>query len=156
METDFGKYLRLFGNLFFLFIGFIVSLILLFLGIRLFFGVLSYVPMVSYVYTIFILTVPAALFISAYIIYLKRTPGHPSKPIRLISYFIFIMALITWAVVYVLDMIDFFKFGRTDIGAYKSFNMFFLFGNVVCFFLIGIIQAFTTSKEIDWRERNNL
>ena len=107
MEDHFGKYLRLFGTIFFSVIGFIVVLALLLLGIKLVFGLMSYIPWITYVYMVFILLVPSGLFIPAYFIYLKRTVDHPNKTIRFISYLIFTAAIITWSVFLVLDMITF-------------------------------------------------
>ncbi len=69
MEDRFGKYLRLLGSIFFLVLGFIVAVILLLLTVRLFFGLMSYIPWITYIYMIFIILVPAALFIPAYIVY---------------------------------------------------------------------------------------
>lgn len=150
---DQGKYLRLFATLFFTFIGFVVAFILLLLAVKLFFGLLSYIPRFMYVYMLFLLLVPAALFISAYIVYFRKTTNHPSKPVRLISYVIFSIALIVWASVFVIDMVAFFKHFYNTIDKYNSYDLFFLAGNVALFFLVGIIQALTTEKEKDWRER---
>ena len=153
MEDQFGKYLRLFGTIFFSVIGFIVMLVLLLLGIRLFFGLMSYIPWVTYVYMVFIIMVPAGLFIPAYIIYFRRTGSHPGKTIRFISYILFTVAICTWSVFLVLDMITFFRYAYNAIGMYRSYDMVFLAANVSCFFLIGVLQAFTAAKEKDWMER---
>ena len=153
MQQDQGKYLRLFGMLFFTFIGFIVAFVLLMLGIKLFFGLLSYIPWFTYVYMLFLLIVPASLFITAYIYYYRKTTRHPSKPVRIISYVIFCLALIVWGTLFTMDMISFFTHFYNTIGEYYTYDIFFLAGNVALFFLIGIMQAFTTEKEKDWRER---
>ena len=153
MEDRFSKYLRLFGSIFFLVIGFIVSLILLLVAVKLLFGLLSYIPWFTYAYMIFIILVPAGLFIPAYIIYFKRTATHPAKYVRWISYLIFTVAIIIWSIFLVLDMITFFKYAYASIGMYRSYDMIFLAINVASFFLVGIMQAFTTKKEQDWMER---
>lgn len=155
MEDDFGKLLRLFGNIFLSLVGFIIALALLLLGIKLIFGLMEYIPWFTYVYMVFIILVPAALFIPAYIIYFTRTKKHPNKFIRSVSYLFFLMALVTWSVFLVLDIITFFKHAYPAIGMYLSYNMSFLAANVACFFLIGVMQAFTTPKEKDWMERNS-
>jgi len=154
MEDHFGKYLRLFGSIFFSVIGFIVAIALLLLGVRVLFGIMSYIPWFTYVYMIFIILVPAGLFIPAYIVYFKRTGAHPSKVVKWISYLLFSIAILTWTVFLVLDMITFFRFAYASIGMYKSYDMIFLAANVVCFFLVGVMQAFTTAKEKDWMERS--
>lgn len=153
MDDQFGKYIRLFGTLFFTLIGFIVSLLLLMLGLRLFFGLLSFIPWFTYIYMIFIIMVPSALFISVFIVYMRRTAFHPSRIIRYISYTLFSIALIAWGGCLFFDLKTFFSFAYVEIGKYNSYNMIFLASNVACIFLVGIMQAFTTAKEKDWMER---
>lgn len=154
MNDQFGKYLRLFGTLFFTFIGFIVAFILLMLGIRLFFGVLSYIPWLSYLYMILILMFPTALFVSVYIIYFKRTGNHPSKTVKMLSYTIFITALIFWGFFFVSDLVLFFRRFYGTIDRYDTYNLLFLACNVGAIFLVGIIQAMSQQKEKDWTEKH--
>ncbi|MEI2750179.1 MAG: hypothetical protein V9E88_15640 [Ferruginibacter sp.] len=154
MEDQQGKYLRLFGTMFFVFIGFIVSILLVLTGLRFFFGLFKFIPWFTYIYIVFILLVPSALFISVYLIYFKRSKFHPSKSVRIISNVFFITALACWAFCLGRDMITFFQKGYTDIGRYFSYNMIFLVANVAGIFLIGVLQALTTAKEKDWMERN--
>lgn len=153
MEDHFGKYLRLFGTIFFSVIGFILAFILLLLGVKLLFGLMSYIPWFTYVYTIFIILLPSALFITAYLIYFKRTVTHPNKVIRWISYTLFSVGLILWAIFLVWDMGLFYKYTYTVIGMYHSYDMIFLIANVACFFIVGVMQALTTAKEKDWMEK---
>jgi hypothetical protein len=154
MEDQFGKYLRLFGTIFFSVIGFIIAFVLLMLGVKLLFGLMSYLPWFTYMYMIIIVLVPAALFISCFIIYFKRTISHPNKPIRYISYAIFTVALISWGIVLVADLSIFIKHAYGTIGMYYSYDMIFLSANVATFFIVGIMQAFTTPKEKDWLEKH--
>jgi hypothetical protein len=154
MEDKYGKYVRLFGTLFFAMVGFIVALILLLLGVRLIFGLLSFIPWSVYIYMLFIIAVPAVLFIGIYIIYFRRTTSHNSAVVRYISYGIFSIALIFWAIFFVLDLIKFFKYAYPDIEKYRSYDMIFLSANVAAIFLIGVMQAFSSPKEKDWMERN--
>lgn len=155
MEDRYGKYVRLFGTLFFTMIGFILAFTLLLLGIRLIFGLLSFISWSAYIYTLFIMMVPAVLFISIYIIYFKRTAAHPSAFVRYISYGIFSVALIFWVIFFVMDIITFFKHAYTDIEKYNGYDMIFLSANVAAIFLIGVMQAFSAPKEKDWMERNS-
>ena len=154
MDDQFGKYLRLFGTLFFTFIGFIVAFILLMLGIRLFFGVLSYIPWLSYLYMILILMFPTALFTSVYIIYFKRTGVHPLKTVRVLSYIIFSTALLFWGFFFVSDLVLFFRRFYGTIDRYGTYNLLFLSCNVGAIFLVGIIQALSQQKERDWMEKH--
>lgn len=154
MEDSFGKYLRLFGSLFFLVIGAIVGLILLLLGIKLVFGLLSYIPWINFVYTSFIVLLPAVLFIAVYIYYIKRTKRHPSTAARYISYILLAAALICWIIFLSLDLVLLIKHASAEIGTYHSYDMIFLISNIAMIFVVGIIQALAMPREKDWMERN--
>ena len=151
---DNGKYLRLFGTLFFTFIALVTAFILLMLGLRFFFGLLRFLPWFTYVYMVFIMMVPATLFISIFIIYARRTRSHPSKPTRIISYIIFAVALILWPVVFIRAVMFLSKQVYNGIDRYYSYDMIFLAANVACLFLVGVMQAFASEKETDWMDRN--
>ena len=150
---DNGKYLRLFGTMFLMFIGFILTIIIILLALKFFFGLLSYIPGVVHLFTLFIICVPAALFITVYLIFFRRTRSHPSAPVRIVSYILFTIALAAWVFFFVKDIILFFKHLYTTVGEYVSYDLFFLSGNVFLIFLVGIIQALTVKKEPDWLER---
>lgn len=151
-----GKYIRLFGTLFFTFIGFIIAVILLLLGIRLLFGVLSYIPWLSNIFTLFIICVPAALFISVFLLYFYRTKSHPSAPARIISYIFFTAALAAWLYVLLVDVILFFKSYYVAIGEYMSYDMLFLTSNVILLVITAMIQGLTLKKEEDWMEKHKV
>ena len=153
MGDQFGKFIRLFGNIFFSFIGFIVLISLLLLGLRFFMGALDYLSWFRYFYLSLMLMIPSVLFITVFIIYFKRTKFHPSKPVRIISDTIFVSAILSWLVVLVMDSIQFLKHGYPDIDKYYSYNLLYLVINVTTIFIVGIIQALTTAKEKDWMER---
>jgi hypothetical protein len=144
--TDTDKYIRLFGTIFFTFVGFIVALGLLILGLRTIFGVLDYMPWFSIMFTLFIICVPAVLFITVYIIYVKHTKPHPSKAVKIFSHSIFIIALGAW--------LYFWIHHYASIGEYHCYNLAFLAANVFIIFLVGIIQALSTKKEVDWMEKS--
>jgi hypothetical protein len=153
MEDRYSKYFQLTFNLFFTLLGFIVALALLMLGLKYIFRLLDYIPWFVYVYMMFIFIIPAALFITIFLIYFKRTTQHPSYIIRVISYFIFAVALLVWATAFVRDMITFFKTGAREISNYYSYNIILLASSVAAIFLVGVMQAFTTHKEKDWMDR---
>ncbi len=153
MEDNFGKYLRLFGTLFFTFIGFLIVLILLMLGVKLIFGLLGYISWVTYLYMSLIILFPSAIFVTAYIIYFRRTRKHPSKPVRIISYILFSIALLAWAYYLISDLIIFFKHFYNTIEYYNTYNLLFLFINIACIFFVGVMQALSTEKEKDWMQR---
>lgn len=154
MKDDTGKYFRLFGMLFLAMIGFLVALTLLFLGIRLVFGLVNELPWISYVYILFILSVPAAIFITAFTVFCSRTRSHPFRPVRIISYVLFVVFLCAWAVFYIMDIVTFFRTTQTQIVDYNSWNLIFLTASVACLFIAGVIQALSSAKEEDWLARN--
>ncbi len=151
---DPGKYIRLFGTLFLAFLGFIIGLILLFLGIRLVFGVLNELTWFTYVFAVFVLSVPATIFITAFTIFFFRTKKHNSSSVRLISFILFALFAGAWVVFYVMDMISFFTKGQTQIVDTHSWDTIFLTASISCLFIVGIIQALSAPKEQDWLERH--
>ena len=154
MEDQQGKYLRLFGTLFLCFLGFIASVVLLLLLVKLLFGVLSYIPWLNYMYTLAIILLPGALSISIFYIYWKRTKFHPSPVARAISYAVFAFFIVGWMGVMVYDIIHFFRFAHPGIERYLSYEKMALVSTVASIFLVGVLQALTTEKEKDWMERS--
>lgn len=156
MEDQFSKYLRLFGNIIFsalgLFMGFLLSLVLL----RYFFGMLDQLSWFSFLFSAFIIFLPGVFFLMVFCLFFKRTLSHPSKASRIISYCLFIMAIVSWLYVLYADAVTFFKQGYTDIGKYMSYELLFLTSHVALIFLIGILQALTTNKEKDWMEKHSV
>jgi hypothetical protein len=153
--NDYGKYVRLFWMILLAIVCFLIAIVLLFLGARLVFGLVNALPWISFIYTLLILTVPAAIFITAFIIYFVRTRSHPSRPVRILSYFLFAVFLCAWLVFYTMDIITFFRTSQTQIEPYRSWDIIFLTANVACLFIVGILQALNSAKEEDWLERNN-
>jgi hypothetical protein len=139
--------------MFFSLLGFILLLSILFWGIRLMFGALDSMSWFSYFYMIGMLLLPSSFFIFVYVVFFKRTRSHPSKPVRLISNLLFTVAISTWLVVLVADMISFFKMASKEISNYFSYNLLFLTINIATIFLIGVIQALTAEKEKDWMDK---
>jgi hypothetical protein len=155
MKED-GKYIRLFGTIFFSFLGFIAAFALLMVALKYTFRMLDHIPWFSLLFTLFIVCVPAVLFITVFLIYIQHTKPHPSKAVRIFSYLIFSIALAAWAYFWVLDIILFFKYHYNSIGEYHSFNLAFLAGNVATLFFIGIVQALNTKTELGWMEKSKL
>lgn len=153
MKDD-GKIIRLTGYLLFTVLGFLLGIVVVFLLLRVFFGLLSYIPWITYTYTIFIISVPASVFISVFIIFFRRTAFHPIRLIRFVSYGILLLFLLTWICVYILDMIDFFKNEKSEIEFYYSYDTLYLTINVVSIFIIGVMQALSMPKEADWMDKH--
>ncbi len=153
MEDKYSKYINLSLKLFLTFFVFVVSLLLLLFGLKLIFGLLDSIPWFVVLYLFIIIIVPAALFISIFLIYFRRTRSHPSLAVRWISYIVFSIALCGWGVSLVLDMIHFVSKQSREIGGYYGYNIFLLAGSVALIFLVGVMQALAGEKEKDWMER---
>jgi hypothetical protein len=153
MEDRLSKFLRLFGNVMLLLLLFLVLPFLVLILLRLLMGSLDSISWFSYVYLVFMLLLPTAVFTSVYIIFYKKTATHPSKSVRLISKIVFIAAILGWISTVIWDLSVFFQKRYTDIDKYFSFNLLYLASNGFAIFLIGIIQALTTEKEKDWFDK---
>lgn len=139
-------------------LSFIVALVLLFLFMKLVFGVMSYMPWLTYVFTVGVLSAPAAVFFPAWIIFIRRSAGHPVQWVRIFSYILMSAMLLLWGMFYIYDLITFFRTGSAAIKNYLSWEMVFLASNVALIFIAGVIQALSLPPEKDWmakaRERS--
>lgn len=153
MEPLFSKFLRLFGNILFSFIGFIILSALVLLGLRVLMGALDNMHWFRYVYMCVMLLLPAGLFICVFYIFYQRTKKHPAKYIRFISNFLFAIWTVMWMVLLVLDFLNFLKNGYPDIDKYYSYQILVLSSSVAIIFFIGVLQALTTANEKDWMEK---
>jgi hypothetical protein len=100
-----------------------------------------------------VVTLAPAVFMTVYYIFFKRTKTHPEATVKVISRILFVAGFLISVVVLVLDMISFFTKFSPDIGGYYGFSLVYMAGNVAMLFLIAIVQAFTTKKEVDWMDR---
>lgn len=153
MEDRFVKYSKLYALIFLLFLSIPVFLAIV---IAAFYGV-SRVVSSSYIDMAFglsVITLPPALFSSVCYIFFKRTTKHPVAWVRIFSKILFVAGIAISAYVLVVDMIGFFAKFSIDIDAYTCYSLPYMAGNVAALFLIAIIQAVTTNKEIDWMDRN--
>jgi hypothetical protein len=153
MEDRLSKFLRLFGNVMLLAIVLILLPFLILLLLRLLMSSLDSISWFSYVYIVFMLLLPFAVFVSVYLIFFKKTKFHPVKTVRLFSNVVFFIATISWVMVLIWDFITFIKKGYTDIDKYNSYNLLYVASNGFAIFLTGIIQALTTEKEKDWFDK---
>lgn len=154
MDTREDKYIGLILRLIALVLGFLLVLVLFFLLMRGIFGLLKFVPWLTYLYMSGIILLPFCLFTGVYLVYWRRTKRHPSAVVKFISYGIFSAALAGWAYCLYNDAGTFFTHAYSSIDKYISYNMFILAGNVFAIFLVGIIQALTSEKEKDWLQRD--
>ncbi len=153
MYNQSGKFFRLFATIFFSVVGFVLAIGLLMLLLRLIVSSFDQIPWFTYFYMCIIILLTPCLFITVYSIFLKKTVYHPSKPVKMISYLVFTMAILSWLTVLTIDFIEFFKNGYPDIDRYYGYNLLFLFINVAIIFFSGVMQALTTEKEKDWMEK---
>lgn len=152
MDDKFVKYSKLYILLFFLFLSVPVIIGLI---VGTFYGVFKLVSSapVDYIFELLIISIPTAVFSSAYIIFFKRTKQHPVALVRGISKTLFVIGFGFCAVFLVLDMVSFFLKRSYDVSEYLCFTVPFLAGNIGGLFAIALMQAFTTHKEKDWLEK---
>ncbi len=155
MEDRFLKYSRLYILIFLLFLS-----IPVFIGLVVFFfwGFSKMVSstIVDIAFGLGIVAIPAALFSAVYFIFFRRTRTHPSVWVRYLSYVVFAAGIIFSVYVLIRDLSKFFHSYSTDIAAYKGYSLLYMAGNVGALFIIALLQAFTTQKEVDWMERNRI
>ena len=152
MEDRFIKYSKLYALIFLLFL---CVPVLLGLIIAAFYGISKIVSstVADISFGLGVVSLTPAVFMSVYFIFFKRTKKHPAKAIKIISQIIFLAGFLISLVVLVFDMISFFTKFNTDITGYHGLSLTYLAGNVSILFLIAIIQALTTNKEVDWMDR---
>ncbi len=152
MEDRFIKYSKLYALIFLLFL---CVPVLLGLFIATFYGISKVVSstVADISFGLGIVSLTPAVFMSVYYIFLKRTKRHPVSAVRIISYILFVTGFIISLAVLVYDMRAFFTKYSTDIAGYLGYSLTYLAGNVAILFLIAIVQALTTNKEVDWMDR---
>jgi hypothetical protein len=153
MEDRFIKYSKLYALIFLMFLAVPVILGII---VAAFYGISKLVSssVVDIVFGLGVVTMAPALFSAVYVIFFKRTTKHPVAAVRIISKVLFVTGILIGVFVLVADMITFFTKFQIDITGYKCFSLAYMAGNVGGLFLIAIIQAFTSSREIDWMDRN--
>lgn len=154
MDDRFTKYSKLYILIFGLFLA-VPVIIALFIGFFYgFFKIFASHPLDVF-YELVVVVIPPALFAAVYYIFFKRTKQHPSKPVKLLSQGLFIIAFGICAVVLVTDLLHYFKLpnGTYDISSFNSYSLAFMAGNIALLFIVALTQAFTTNKEEDWLEK---
>jgi hypothetical protein len=152
MEDRFVKYSKLYALIFLLFL---CVPILLGLVIVAFYGISKLVSstVADITFGLGVVSLAPAVFMTVYYIFFVRTKKHPEPTVKIVSQIIFVAGFLISLVVLVFDMISFFTKFNTDIGRYYGLGLTYLAGNVAMLFLIAIVQAFTTKKEVDWMDR---
>ena len=153
MEDRFIKYSKLYALIFLMFLAVPVILGIL---IAAFYGLSKLVSssVVDIAFGLCVITLAPALFSSVFVIFYRRTKKHPVAWVRFVSIIFFVVGILVSTSVLIIDMISFFTKFNIDITAYRCFSLPYMAGNVAGLFLIAIMQAFTTNKEVDWMERN--
>lgn len=154
MHNQGGRFLRLFGNIFFSFLGVLLAVALVMLLLRLISTGFDAIPWFTYFYMCMILLIPPSLFGTVYFIFFKKTSLHPAAAVKYISYVLFIAGLLSWLTVLIVDFKEFFTNHYPDIDRYHGYNLLFLFIHVAVIFFTGVMQALTTEKEKDWMEKH--
>jgi hypothetical protein len=152
MEDRFIKYSKLYALIFLLFLCVPVFLGLL---IAAFYGISKIVSstVADISFGLGVVSLAPAVFMSVYFIFFKRTKNHPVSIVRIISKILFVAGFMISLAILAYDMRSFFTKYSTDIAGYLGYSLSYLAGNVALLFLIAIMQALTTSKEVDWMDR---
>ncbi|MEO6583017.1 MAG: hypothetical protein ABIO05_01760 [Ferruginibacter sp.] len=153
--NDASKYIRLFGMLLLTAVSFITGVLLLFFVIKLVFGFLNNLPWFTIVYSVFVLSVPAAIFIGAYTIFFRRLKNQTAKSVKIFSAIIFIAFIVAWLFYYIADLLAFVKTGKVDIVETHSWNLLLIVASIAALFLTGIVHALNSPKENDWLDKHN-
>lgn len=136
MDDRFIKYTKLSIIIFLLFLAVPVTFSLVFGVFYGFSGLISSRP-VDVIFEIFIISLPAIIFCTAFTIFFARTKYHPSKIVRVISYTVFIICIASCIFFLVTDLLYYFHVHRKDIENYQCFEIWFLAGNIGTIFKIG-------------------
>lgn len=152
MDDRFIKYTKLSVIIFLLFLAIPLTFSLVFGVFYGFSAIISSKP-IDLVFEIFIISLPALLFSTVYSIFFKRTTSHPSAIVRYISWFLFIAGIGISLYFLITDLLLYFKIHQHDVTNYECYGKWYLAGNVAAIFLIGVMQAFSTTKEKDWMDK---
>lgn len=152
-EDKLSRFIKLFGLILLSGLLVLIFLVLIMLGLRLFFDQVGNMPWMTWSYRVLILSLPAAIMISAYVIFLKRTGAHPSAPVKWISYLLISAACLWMLYAFTTDLISFVRKPVNVISSFLSYNKYILAGHVALLFFTGVLQALTTEKEKDWMDR---
>ena len=152
MEDRFIKYSKLYAIIFLMFLAVPVLLGLI---IAAFYGVSKLVSssVADISFGRAMVALAPAILSAVYVIFFIRTKNHPVAAVRIISQIVFVAAIAISVTVLVIDMIAFFTRFNIEITGYYGLGLGYLASNVGLLFLIAIIQAFTTKKEVDWMDR---
>lgn len=131
-------------------LGFILVLVVFFFIMRLIFDLMKFMPWLDYVFAVFMVCVPAAVFITAYSIFFNRTLHYQIKPVKLISLGLMAVVVVGWVYLLIHDLLHFFRTEKLTIDAYLSYEKTWLVASVALIFIIGIVQALSLPKEEDW------
>lgn len=103
-----------------------------------------------------IVAIPTIIFLFAYTVFFIRTKkNHPVAAVRVISYILFTLASVYCIVGFSISVLTYLKKGASmGINEYHTYTIYYLAGNIVMLFLIGIIQALSSPKEPDWMEQH--
>jgi hypothetical protein len=153
MEDKLSRFIKLFGLLLMSFLLVIAFLVLIMLGLRLFFDQVGNMPWMTWSYRMLILSLPTAVMTTAYVIFIRRTGDHPSSFVRWISYFLIGAAALWMLISFAMDVVAFVREPVNTITSFLSYNKYLLAGHVSLLFFTGVLQALTTEKEKDWMDR---
>ena len=153
MQDRFAKYTKLYIIIFLMFLSVPIFIALF---IASFYGIFKILPgtYLDITFGLCLVTLPAALFSTVCYIFYKRTKIHPVSAVRVISKILFVLGIIAALFFLTLDVKTFFTKFSIDVTNYYCFSLAYMAGNVAMLFIIAIVQAFTTKKELDWMDKH--
>jgi glucan phosphoethanolaminetransferase (alkaline phosphatase superfamily) len=149
MDDKFTKYSKLYVLIFLLFLSIPVAFGLI-IGVMYGFSTIVSSSYVDILFELVVISLPAAVFSTAYFIFFRRTKKHPSAVVKIISQILFLLGFCYCITIMGISIRDYFTVKPHDITKYATFSLLFLAGNIALLFFLAIIQAFTTKKEEDW------
>jgi hypothetical protein len=149
-EEKIGRYIRLFGNIFFSFVCLLLSLVAIFFLIKYLFGFLDSFSFTEVFFRSVMILAPGIFFLAVVTYYWKRTRKISSTITKYVSFVIFAVMFVAWIYAMISDMMIFSKHGYDDIKRYFSFSLTMIVGSIGLIFLVGMIQALAEPEEEDW------
>jgi hypothetical protein len=160
-EDSFAKFLKIAALSIAGFIGLAGLIVLLFYVVgKYVLGYMGSYAWFDYLLIILLLGIPSFVFLIGYPVFFMRTRMHRFALVRGISYLLFSVGILSCIGFFSWDIYELFKMKDSvfayklhTVSSYHSYSELFIGSNVACFFLVGLLQAFSNPKEKSWMEK---
>lgn len=146
------KYIKLSGLILLVLISMFILIFGLIYGLRFFAGLFDKVSISVYAFTLFVVLVPAIIFVTIEVFAFRRMRRAPKKTANVIAKIILLLLMIGWAYPLWIDINLFFSRYQTTISYYMSYNVPWLAANLFGIYLTAILQALALPKRKEWWE----